>query len=550
MNDKRGNTKLINIGLKRKLESYDSILIYGTGVYAKKIYPELCELGLREKITSFVVSKQTEETTFQGIGVNTIDNVVCDKQHCGVLIATSVLYENEITEILEQRGFENIIYLSGYVRYRGQLLPYIEGTFETYCEYIADWYIEKEKFCNTEIQKTHIMESLLCHNKGLEQKNEKLIVWLCGLLTPRTIKIISVLKKNGYEIVMLRYALTDIPRYQEEFKKLDISNRYCECVEEMMYYALQYKPLVYVFEPSWSDCSWAHIMLRQKQKFGKFVISLYDVMNVGYVNIPQHNLETERYVLENADGIIWRWFAKDYLAESKGMRYRGKSIQFLDYCAGYPIAEQTQDMESDEVKICLVGGAGKNASDERITQEFDNKGYVWEASMQEILDILGNRKDCCIHFFAADLMEENIKICKKFEEKYSNFKLFLRTDHTQLIEKLSNYDYGCELFTDGKKLPPDMTLNGINTGNDLIYSVANKYFDFFDAGIAVITTYPEKFIDYLEQYGIIVRMNTGNFDVEYLKKNKAKYKENARIAKKELHIDNQIPRLIEFFKDV
>lgn len=95
-------------------------------------------------------------------------------------------------------------------------------------------------------------------------------------------------------------------------------------------------------------------MIRHKKLFGKIVFAAYDLMNDGYVQVSEKDNLKERYCLENADGIVWRWFSKEYLEEKKGFVYKGKSIQLLDYCKGFNIDGKRRP--DDKLKLCFVTG--------------------------------------------------------------------------------------------------------------------------------------------------------------------------------------------------
>ena len=45
-------------------------------------------------------------------------------------------------------------------------------------------------------------------------------------------------------------------------------------------------------------------------------------------------------------------------------------------------------------------------------------------------------------------------------------------------------------------------------------------------------------------------MNLANLDIDYLKQHKQYYWDKVKEAKKELNMDYQIPRLIQFFKEL
>lgn len=533
-------------GLCEILRQYSEIIIYGTGDYAQKIYPHLVQEGLREKIICFTQTDECRNQVYEGIPVINIDELKCNKAECVVLVATSELHSEEIRQTLIEHHYPNVLFLSDYIvdytLNTKKFLPLY--TFDEYCEAIVTWYLRTH---TDQSDKKKLLQELKDRGENAcEGKDLNLIVMICGHVSIRSNKIIRALKRKGYKIVMLYYRSNGHTWCMEEFEKLEISVYKCQYVEEMLYMALQYKPLIYFFEPCWSDCTWAEIMLKNKKYFGKVVIGLYDILNDGgYTGLPQSRYVTEKYALENADGIVWKWFSQQTL-EEKGFCIQGKSILFMDYCdvdcENY--AEYT-DTDSGILKLCMVGGVDNVICEERKKQ---TKYTSW-AKLEEILDKIGNREDCLFHLYVGKMSSEREELCRQCESKYNNFKFYLDTERGQLLTKLSQYDYGCNLYTKGEMPPEDYIIDNM-TGSCMRNYERNTFFDYFSAGLPMIATMPQKFIEYMQKYDVIIPMNTSNLDIDYLRKNKWRYKENTKLVRKELNIDNQIGRLIDFFNEV
>lgn len=286
-------------------------------------------------------------------------------------------------------------------------------------------------------------------------------------------------------------------------------------------------------------------MLKMKQYFGKTVLALYDVMNDGYTGKTENELATEKYALEHADGIVWRWFSMDYL-EDKGFQYQGKSIQFLDYCNHKKQESIVNDTEPSMVKICFISGYG----DEYVEDRKQPTKYTDWARIGEILEKIGNREDCVFHFYVGNLQKhENVIRCEQYEKQYKNFQFFQATEHEELLKRFKKYDYGCELWIDGEVPPDDMPM-GDYYGSIYHNSVRNAYFDFLSAGLPVITTQASKMREFLSADDVIINMTLDNLDIDYLKEYKQYYKAKAMERRKEWDIDNQIPKLIRFFYSV
>lgn len=526
------------------LNQYNSIIIYGTGNYAGKIYSRLVEQGLKQKILCFTQTEESNVGSIDGISVISLDKLNCDKTECIVLIAVSRVYEADMRKELAERQFCNFITLTDYIwddRQSEKLLNQ-KSSFKEYCKCIAKWYIETQN--STEMKET-IVKELLDRGVNTDKKRDlNLVVMICGHLSPRTIKIISALRTKRYDIVVLDYCLHVNQWCLDELQKLNLNTYKCQCVEEMLYWSLQYRPLVYFFEPRWGDCSWAVIMLKNKIYFGKVVLALYDVLNGGYIGLKESDLATEKYALENSDGIVWRGFSKELL-EEKGFKYQGKSLQFIDYCNHKEKSDTAYETTSSVVKFCEVVGYG---SDFVYKREYE-KRYKDYARIDEILEKIGNRKDCIFHFYMGSLNNVNIKIFEQYEKQYKNFRFFVGTEYGELLERLKEYDYMCFLYTDGEE-PVDEVPMGDFFGSVYRNTIRNAFFDGFYAGIPVVTTYASKLWEYLSDYDIVIKMDLPDLDLNYLKQNRQYYKDKVREAAKDLDINNHIGKLTDFFNDL
>ncbi len=526
------------------LNQFKKVIIYGTGDYALKIYPYLVQYGLKDKIVCFTQTKVETPALIDGIPVVKIDEISYSKNECIVLIAVSELYLCEIKETLLAYNYKNYVSLPDYkVNYRQSEAEISQlKTFAEYCGYIADWYTQLHE---TDKLSRIVYQNLIDRGEEAEkEKNLKLIVMVCGHLSPRTVKIITALKKKNYEVVLLKYWKNVNPWCLDRLQKANIQVEPCECIEELMYKMLQYLPLVYFVEPRWGDCLWAKIILKNKRYFGKIVLALYDVMNDGYVGIDEEKLMTERYALENSDGIVWRWFSKEYLAD-KGFIYQGKSIQFLDYCCCEGKYEDADSDDASVVKICAGDGYGDISVEDR---EYTTK-YIDYARIGEILAKIGNRQDCIFHYYSGSLSEKSIKRCIEYQLKYKNFKFFLGIEYDEFLTRLRNYDFGSELWIDGVEPPNDVSV-GEYWGSNYRDCVRNIYFDFIEAGLPIITTSSSKLWAFLSAYDIVIKMTLSNLDIAYLKQNTKYYRNKVKEARQELNIDNKISELIQFLKEV
>lgn len=521
-----------------KLNQAFGILIYGSGQYAIDIYQILKDVGLKKKIKSFVVTNKSQGE-IDGIPVHSIDDIKYKIQQYTILVAVgNSVYYDEIILILKECIFHEMLLLRDYIIAEKNLET---ATDHQFLEEILESYVITKIDNLNQYESEYKKQKALIEQVKIKNTDLRTIVFILGNITPRHNKIIRSLIRTGYKITVLEYG-DSIDYFRKELLKSDINYLKCVTIGELFFYALCYRPLVFFYEPIWGDCSWTKLMIYHKKLFGKIVLSLYDVLNDGYASITSQKLETERYCLENADGVVWRYYSKEYLEDEKGFVYQGKSIHFLDYCDDHIVDSCIN--EEEPLKLCMVCG-----SVSFLLKAFSNpnNGYMEPAKIDAIMEKIGNTDGCLFHIYVGYDNDITKKECSMLEQKYSNLKFIFNTIHSELIQRISEYDYGCFLYMDGKQIPNTITIDNCYYGSEHINSVCNRYFDYIDANLPIIGTRPLKLCDFLEEYGIVVKMNLSSLNIEYLKENRAKLKERVKKAKEALLIDNHIQRLINFF---
>ncbi|MCI9401921.1 MAG: hypothetical protein HFJ07_19655 [Lachnospiraceae bacterium] len=527
--------------LYHALETSVDIMIYGAGMYAKEVYPVLKKMGLKQKIKAFVVTDMDKSPTeIDGISVCSIDELnVCNTKNITMLIAVSDRYYLEIVKTIQKYKFRELLLLKPFILTEQEL---VQSTDEHFLEYIQESYLWNQVNCIQEFNQEKVKHNEWIQQRKIQDENNKNIVFIIGNFGPRYINIIGSLVRKGYNVKILEYGNARA----DYIKNALISEYAIECINcsdliEVSFYVLQEKPFVYYIEPVWGDCSLPQIMIKHKKILGKIVLSLYDVLNDAYICASEYQKNIERYSLENADGVVWRWFSKDFLENKKGFAYTGKSIQFLDYCGKDRIRKETSS--TDKLKLCMVVGNIEFL----LRANFDeNETYIDLAKIEHILEKIGNQDNCIFHLFVGRCSIKDKEVCDALEKKYHNVKFFNTLQHNELIQKVSEYDYGCLIYNDNA-LPSDrgiMTYS--NYGSGYYNCVTNKLFDYISAGIPFITTGPYKLCQFFEQYGVVVKMNVSDLDINYLMKHAAYYKEKAQKARVELYVDNHIQKLIDF----
>lgn len=85
-----------------KINKFSKIFIYGAGNYANKAYVLLKNVGLKERIVSFVVTELGEQHDIDGILIRSVNelNALYEKESV-VLVAVSEAYEDMIVQNLQ-----------------------------------------------------------------------------------------------------------------------------------------------------------------------------------------------------------------------------------------------------------------------------------------------------------------------------------------------------------------------------------------------------------------------------------------------------------------
>lgn len=537
---------LIN-DLYRELSSAGKILIYGAGNYANIIYPMLKKAGLKEKIYSFIVTNIKDDRKIDGIPVKSVYvlHKLCLEKY-KILIAVSKEYEKEIIQFLSQYHYLQVLKLTDYILHDDDLIElYKKQSDEQFIKWILEDYVWNSMSCVSEFEKKGVSAQEIILQRKAVCIDRDTIVFILGNFSARTVKIIDALRRRNFNIVVIGYGEVD-DLVSHELNSCHIELLYCKTPMEVMSKALQYHPLIFYCDPKWGDCTIPEIMIRHKGLFGKIVFTTYDVLNDAYVNVSEKQKLSERYALENADGIVWRWFSKEYLQEAKGFVYKGKSIQFLDYCNGYKL--ENKKKYDRELRLCYLAGGTYGLLDKEI---YANDGhYIEMARIDNILKKIGKRNDCIFHVFIGEISKSDREKFDILQNEYSNFRFFGGLQHDELIKRISLYDYGCFLTTGGKDIPNQEADGCGMAGSNYSNAVGNRFFDYIDAGLAVVAERPKKLCEYLDRLGAVVKMNLSNLDIEYLKEKRQSYRENISNAKKILLIDNQIQRLIDFFYEI
>lgn len=535
--------KLLLDLLKEELIKRDHFIIYGTGNYAKEFMTVIHdEEDICNKILAFTVSRPEENTDFYGYPVKKLEKIECDKVKVSIIV--TIAQKTKIVELLESQGYKDILCLTDFIvdNLKHVRDTYVLLSYPDLCKCIlSENGLEISEY-----------DAIVNRKNKLNSYDRRQIVFIEGNYSPRIKKQVNALARKGFYIVLILYGSCAFENVENDFLYDNIEIRRCERGVQMIYAAMEYNPYVYHFSPDWGNLAWLEVMIRNKENFRPIAVELYDVLNAGYSEptVDTYQLECERYCLENSDGIVWRWYAKELL-EKKGFRFAGSSIHFSDYCSGalmFGKQAAVGNRGSNKIRLCMSSG---DISGWDINKTI--RGFSYFASLSEIVEKIGNDQGCVLDVYTLEASKEYLDFFEKTKSKYNNIRFIVGKKHSDFLSELSQYDYACEFFTGRSVASDDLKIEiGGRTmlGSNLKCCMANRWFDYIDAGLPIITVNPSQTNQIFKQAGALIEMTLDNFDINYLKKHKIDYKKNASDLRNKLLIDNHINELISLFDEL
>lgn len=383
-----------------------------------------------------------------------------------------------------------------------------------------------------------------CAVNGRPLKNEKQLVFVVEHSQPRVVKIIkAICESSGFNIVVILNC--EVERVRSEFMSLNVNLIQCRGIVDSVIAMTKYSPIAYYIFTEWFECVLACIATSNSDLLGKIIVDRYDVLNDGYIGKGYKRAKKiERFALENADGIVWRYFAEENL-KNKGFAFKGKTIQFIDWCN--PIKELSHPITDDytKIKICyvcahdellfdrtreVIGGRLKIPSIMEIMERIDSDNVIFDVYVWKI----------------DEIYEEQLKVAVS---TFSNLHIFTGIEHEKLIDLLKEYDYGCRLYTADICESADCLREDYDDLT-LTDSFSNAYMDYIEAGLPVISTIGQKHCNLLDSYGALVRWNLEDWDEEWLLENRSRLKSNVRNNNKKMTMNAHIGELIDFILDL
>lgn len=385
----------------------------------------------------------------------------------------------------------------------------------------------------------------IIHNKKNVNKNE--VVFVADHVKPRMVKMGYALKKCGFKIVLLlnkqnrlQIDKSDVQYYDD----IDFFDR----KDDVYIKCLLHSPIVYHLFSETYVSEWAEYLIQNKAKLGKIVYDQYDIYR-GFVTNQLDDIgKREKYCLENADGLCCRMFETQYLKHKFHYHFNGKRILFFDYCWNrYNFTSFPQE-ECRSLKFVYGGRllARPAINVERYKIELNGFDYIAKTIQKNNADfVIIPSSSCKGSWYSA---------YRALEKKYNCLVIKEPMNFEKLLQYESHMDYGIDCV----ELEEDIVAyceqeNSFNIRAKNQYYATNKYFDYLDAGIVPIYGRKgELFGSYLARMGGAVRCSLEEMPdkMEELRINCEENKKKACKAREVLSIDNQINRLIAFYREI
>lgn len=224
---------------------------------------------------------------------------------------------------------ERVFYLWDYVVTTNKRTEMIQNSsFDEFCDYALDEYIwHNPQYLNDKGSLMNDLQLALDKHKNKEIQ-DKSIVYVLEEETARDIKIIRALLEKDYEIAVLQYASRAEYVAEKELLNMNIVPVRFGCVWEFMVKSLRHKPSLYFFDAETTfEC--ATVSIQYKNIWGRVVIAPYETFIGSFINISEVIINEEKFCLENADAVVWRYFSKDFWRGRWGTSSRVKVFNCL-----------------------------------------------------------------------------------------------------------------------------------------------------------------------------------------------------------------------------
>jgi len=370
-----------------------------------------------------------------------------------------------------------------------------------------------------------------------KRRDEECVVIVADYMTPRIQKIGYGLKKKGMRVILFIYG-----SYMQKLvgkKQLRYFDEwhYFKSTKKLFVLCMCFKPLAYHVFVGAQVPDWAVFLIRNKGDIGKIVYDPYDIYRGMYEEENEKTVKNEKFCLENADGIVCRSFQTEYLKKTYAYKFKGKRLLFFDYCWNEEMPEKRRKSADEELCFVYAGRLLPQKGDSLLCE------IEWKGVLQWVLSARAkNAKFIIVPSHSINPTEYYAHI--RLANRDSHFVLEECMDIRDLLFYEKEMDYG----TDSLELYADQNRTA---GERVRYGATNKYFDYIDAGIPIITGRPtELFARYLKRYGVTVECILEDLPqkMDWLKAKRNDYAKSLQKAKQVFSIENQIGRLLEFYR--
>lgn len=515
--------------LAYELCKYDKIVFYGAGNIAKDLYRWLIKTGM--SLDACIVTKKEPNHVYfmDVVPVYQIDEYLVDlkEKNTIILIAVTPKLGKDLEGILRSYGIENYLFPANFSVFH----DYQAKTVDQCIEEIVKW----NMFANRRDGKRaeEVKEQLTDKIAGRNTVKGRIVI-AAGLVSPRVLKIAAALRNEGKEVEIFLYPNALFEEiFKDALQKLGIPCRECACIEEFMYELIMEQAEVIHLFSYIANTVIPYALIKMKEMLSSHIVyDEYDIVNELYCEYDAEALEEERFCLEEADGVCNRGYELGYLSEQCGYHFKGKTVQFIDYCNNDDVTQEPRHTE-ETLSVCHAG---------TITTERHQPDFSIACTL-EFAQKCAEAK-CHYHVYPSIWSEDYLRDYIELERVNKYFHIHRPVPYGQFSKELAKYDYGVI------PIRADFShreINGSYKKERFIYAMANRLFDFLDAGIPMVAATPVLQAKYLESRGVLIPWAIEEYDFEYLRKNKGKYREAVKKAQKELQIKNHIHKLIEFY---
>lgn len=394
----------------------------------------------------------------------------------------------------------------------------------------------------------------------MNKENE--IVFIESGATDSYAKIPYILKKNGYKTTLIVITSSNLNTnfiknsynkiitfnfkfFSTQLKSLPPAVAYfiksIVPISKTLIKIINLKPCIVMAR---STPNWLCYLSKIWFKKSLFIYYPYDIRSFVYKDleevkkykIPHFEIKAERYCFERADGILHKGDEKElsYLNErilGKNLKLKCPQLYFLPYLLkdlSVPITKNKLSKKDKKIHMVYVG---------HIASQRD-----WLESIQAIAD-----QRIYIHLYGktANLNEiEDKERTKEYYEKIiSNkyIKIHTTVNQEQLAKEISKYDCGIFSFSKLEEI-----FEAISTGN--------KIFSYLEAGLPILCLKNFKAVNKIitdNKIGFAIDLNNkSELKKKLTLKNINRLYKYIPSAREELSMEHQLPRLLEFFKEV